>query len=47
MNPHERNQLRNARLANTIDLHVALGGGFDTAPAGSPGASQVAPARAP
>jgi len=40
-------KLRNARLANTIDLHLALGGSFDTAPAASPVAPQIAPARAP
>jgi outer membrane protein, multidrug efflux system len=28
--------LRNARLANRIDLHLALGGGFDAAPAARP-----------
>jgi len=29
-------KLRNARLANRIDLHLALGGGFDAAPAAKP-----------
>lgn len=28
-------QLRNARLANRINLHLALGGSFDAAPAAS------------
>jgi outer membrane protein TolC len=31
-------KLRNAQLANRINLHLALGGGFDAAPATSPGA---------
>jgi hypothetical protein len=34
-------QLRNAQLANRINLHLALGGGFDAAPAASPGAAQM------
>ena len=29
-------KLRNARLANRIDLHLALGGGFGGAPAAKP-----------
>lgn len=29
-------KLRNARLANRIDLHLALGGGFNAAPAATP-----------
>ena len=29
-------KLRNARLANRIDLHLALGGGFGAAPAAKP-----------
>jgi len=36
-------QLRNAQLANRINLHLALGGGFDAAPATSPGAAPPAP----
>ena len=40
-------QLRNVQLANRINLHLALGGGFDAAPATSPGAPQIESARAP
>ena len=36
-------KLRNARLANTIDLHLALGGSFDAAPPGDTQTSRSSP----